>query len=86
MLTVECTVLSTTLKRLLACFSFPLRAILEEMPRSAAAMRMVCSTFEAAGRTLYLNGAGRSLDFIVGRIAPAHNWRIPEHYLRRLDR
>jgi sulfoquinovose isomerase len=36
--------------------------------------------FEATGDALYLVRAGRILDFFVGRMAPAHGWRIPEHY------
>lgn len=38
------------------------------------------TAFEATGREVYLNRAGRILDFFVGRIAPAHGWRLPEHY------
>lgn len=36
--------------------------------------------FEATGEMLYVDRAGRILDFFVGRIAPAYGWRIPEHY------
>jgi len=44
--------------------------------------------FEATGRKIYLDRAGRILDFFVGRIAPQHHWRIPEHYSEdwQLDR
>lgn len=35
---------------------------------------------EATGDAMYLNRAGRILDFFVGRMAPAHGWRLPEHY------
>lgn len=35
---------------------------------------------EATGRARYLEQAGRILDFFTKRIAPAHDWRIPEHY------
>lgn len=35
---------------------------------------------EATGDGEYLSRAGRILDFLIGRMAPAHDWRIPEHY------
>ena len=35
---------------------------------------------EATGDDLWLIRAGRILDFFLGRIAPAHDWRLPEHY------
>ena len=35
---------------------------------------------EATGEAVHLARAGRMLDFFVGRIAPRHGWRIPEHY------
>jgi mannose/cellobiose epimerase-like protein (N-acyl-D-glucosamine 2-epimerase family) len=35
---------------------------------------------EATGRIFHLDRAGRILDFFVGRLAPAHGWRLPEHY------
>ncbi len=35
---------------------------------------------EATGQDKWLNRAGRILDFFVGQMAPAHGWRIPEHY------
>lgn len=38
------------------------------------------AAFEATGREIYLERAGRILDFFVGRIAPGNQWRIPEHY------
>lgn len=38
------------------------------------------TAFEATGDQLFLTRAGRILDFFVGRIAPAHGWRLPEHY------
>lgn len=40
------------------------------------------AAFEATGDELYLIRAGRILDFFVGRIAPQHGWRIPEHYTK----
>lgn len=38
------------------------------------------AAFEATGDSQYLGRAGRILDFFVGTVAPAHGWRIPEHY------
>lgn len=38
------------------------------------------AAYEATGDRLWLTRAGRILDFFIGRIASAHNWRIPEHY------
>lgn len=38
------------------------------------------AAYEATGEDLYLTRAGRILDFFTARIAPAHGWRIPEHY------
>lgn len=35
---------------------------------------------EATGRAVFLDRAGRILDFFVGRIAPQYGWRLPEHY------
>lgn len=35
---------------------------------------------KATGAGTYLARAGRILDFFVGRMAPAHGWRLPEHY------
>lgn len=35
---------------------------------------------EATGEAEYLTRAGRILDFFTARMAPRHNWRIPEHY------
>lgn len=35
---------------------------------------------EAAGDAGHLRRAGRILDHFMGRIAPAHGWRLPEHY------
>ncbi|MCY0094213.1 AGE family epimerase/isomerase [Hoeflea ulvae] len=46
------------------------------------------AAFEATGREIYLDRAGRILAFFIGRIAPDHHWRIPEHYTEdwQLDR
>ncbi|WP_415234493.1 AGE family epimerase/isomerase, partial [Pseudorhodobacter sp.] len=38
------------------------------------------TAYEATGEALYLSRARSILDFFVGRIAPAENWRLPEHY------
>ena len=38
------------------------------------------TAFEATGNDVYLKRAGRILDFFIGRIAPAHGFRLPEHY------
>ena len=38
------------------------------------------AAFEATGEAEYLARAGRILDFFTARMAPAHGWRIPEHY------
>jgi sulfoquinovose isomerase len=38
------------------------------------------AAFEATGERLFLDRAGRILDTFVGRIAPAHFYRLPEHY------
>lgn len=36
--------------------------------------------YEATGEPVYLNRAGRILDFFLVRYAPAHKWRLAEHY------
>ncbi|WP_380056212.1 AGE family epimerase/isomerase [Falsihalocynthiibacter sp. SS001] len=38
------------------------------------------TAFEVTGREIYLERAGRILDFFVGKIAPANSWRLVEHY------
>lgn len=38
------------------------------------------AAFEVTGDKKWLIRAGRILDFFVGKMAPAHDWRIPEHY------
>ncbi|SLN19293.1 putative sugar isomerase YihS [Pseudoruegeria aquimaris] len=38
------------------------------------------AAFEATGREKFLERAGRILDFFMRRIAPEHDWRLPEHY------
>lgn len=38
------------------------------------------TAYEATGREIYLERAGRILDFFLGRVAPLHDYRLPEHY------
>lgn len=38
------------------------------------------TAYEATGRAVFLERAGRILDFFVTRIAPQEGWRLPEHY------
>lgn len=38
------------------------------------------TAYEATGRDVYLERAGRILDFFLRRMAPAEGWQIPEHY------
>lgn len=38
------------------------------------------AAYEATGEALFLDRAGRILDFFVHQIAPANDWRLPEHY------
>lgn len=38
------------------------------------------TAFEATEDNVFLERAGRILEFFVGRIAPDHGWRLPEHY------
>jgi mannose/cellobiose epimerase-like protein (N-acyl-D-glucosamine 2-epimerase family) len=38
------------------------------------------AAYKATGDEKYLKRAGRILDFFIGQKAPAHGWRIPEHY------
>lgn len=44
------------------------------------AVEALVTAYEATGRAVYLDRAGRILSFFMGRVAPAHNWRLPEHY------
>lgn len=44
------------------------------------AVEALLAAFEATGEALYLDRAGRILDFFTGEMAPAFGWRIPEHY------
>ncbi|KPP83824.1 MAG: N-acyl-D-glucosamine 2-epimerase [Rhodobacteraceae bacterium HLUCCA08] len=38
------------------------------------------AAYEATGEAVFLDRAGRILDFFTARIAPDHGWRLPEHY------
>lgn len=38
------------------------------------------TAYEATGEEIYLTRAGRILEFFLSRMAPARDWRIPEHY------
>ncbi len=38
------------------------------------------AAYEATGNAKYLERAGRILDFFTKEIAPAHDYRLPEHY------
>ena len=38
------------------------------------------AAFEATGNPVWLDRAGRILDFFVGHMAATNQWRIPEHY------
>ena len=38
------------------------------------------AAYEATGERLFLDRAGRILDFFVHKIAPEQGWRLPEHY------
>lgn len=40
------------------------------------------TAFEATQDAIWLDRAERILDFFVHEIAPAHDWRLPEHYTR----
>lgn len=40
------------------------------------------TAFEATGDSSYRDRAGRILDFFLRRIAPEHDWRLPEHYTK----
>ena len=46
------------------------------------------AAYEATGDSRFLARAGRILAFFTGKMAPAENWRIPEHYTQdwKVDR
>lgn len=44
------------------------------------ATEALLTAHEATGEAVFLDRAGRILNFFLGRMAPAEGWRIPEHY------
>lgn len=44
------------------------------------ATEALLTAYEATGEAVFLHRAGRILAFFLGQMAPAHEWRIPEHY------
>ena len=46
------------------------------------------TAYEATGEAVFLERAGRILDFFTRKIAPNENWRLPEHYTKdwQIDR
>ena len=44
------------------------------------ATEALLTAFEATGERVFLDLAGRILDFFLTRMAPVTGWRIPEHY------
>ena len=44
------------------------------------AVEAMLAAFETTGEPVFLERAGRILDFFLGRMAPAHGFRLPEHY------
>lgn len=44
------------------------------------AVEAFLTAYEATGDQVYLDRAGRILSFFVGKIAPQHGGRLPEHY------
>ena len=44
------------------------------------AVEAFLTAHEVTGDRLWLDRAGRILDFFTGTVAPAHGWRLPEHY------
>ena len=44
------------------------------------AVEAMLGAFEATGEPLWLDRAGRILNFFTKQIAPAYDWRLPEHY------
>lgn len=44
------------------------------------ATEALLAAYEATGRSIFLERAGRILDFFVNRVAASENWRLPEHY------
>lgn len=52
------------------------------------AVEALLAAHEATGAAVFLDRAGRILDFFTSRIAPQEGWRLPEHYTAdwRIDR
>ncbi len=52
------------------------------------AVEAMLTAYEATGEEVYLSRSRSILDFFVGRIAPAENWRLAEHYTQdwQIDR
>ncbi|MBB97256.1 MAG: mannose-6-phosphate isomerase [Rhodobacteraceae bacterium] len=44
------------------------------------AVEAMMAAYEVTSDGLWLDRAGRVLDFFTARMAPAHGWRLPEHY------
>ncbi len=46
------------------------------------------TAYEVTGETVFLDRAGRILDFFTRRMAPEENWRLPEHFTQdwKIDR
>ncbi|QPM90452.1 AGE family epimerase/isomerase [Pseudooceanicola algae] len=44
------------------------------------AIEAMLTAYEATDQSFFLERAGRILEFFSARIAPAHGWRLPEHY------
>ena len=44
------------------------------------AVEALLAAYEATQREIYLTRAGRILEFFTAKMAPAENWRLPEHY------
>ena len=44
------------------------------------AAESMLGAFEATGETLWLDRAGRILDFLTNQIVPKHEWRLPEDW------
>ncbi|SEK43944.1 AGE family epimerase/isomerase [Pacificibacter marinus] len=49
------------------------------------ASEALLTAYEATGDEIYLDRAGRILDFFINKIAPQNDWRLPEHYTENWD-
>lgn len=43
------------------------------------------AAYESTGAPEFLDRAGKILDFLIGQLAPAHGWRLPEHFTETWD-